>query len=321
MKYALGIDVSKLKCDGYSLNEEDGANSSFIFINNLMGFKKLMKRIDQLRAKGAEVRVVIESTGVYHRALVRYLHKHKVHLSIINPVLASDYAKSISWIKTDKSDAKMLALYGQERQPKRWVPLPDENQKLKDLNTRAGMIEKDIRRESNRLHAAEIGEACKEVIVSIKRTLRFFNKQMDNIIDKINKLIAEHEKLSHVYNLVNSIQGIGPVCSRLLTAEIYEGRFESASQCTAYLGLVPVPRESGNVAKASLSKGGNRRLKAALYMAAISAKKHNPQVRNHYNRLVGRGKPKVSALCGAMRKLVAIAYGVVHTNTAFIPAQ
>ena len=105
--------------------------------------------------------------------------------------------------------------------------------------------------------------------------------------------------------------------SRYLVAEIYAGRFKNASQCAAYMGLVPVPEQSGKVEKVRLSKAGNRQLKAKLYMAAISAKQHNPILKEHYDRLIARGKCKMSALCAVMRRLVQISFGVIKHQKEF----
>ena len=130
-------------------------------------------------------------------------------------------------------------------------------------------------------------------------------------------MILNHDDLKKNRELLQTIKGIGDVTSRYLIAEIYEGRFLSASQCAAYMGLVPIPQQSGKFEKVSLSKAGNRKLKSKLYMAAISAKQHNPVLKAHYDRLITRGKCKMSAICAVMRRLVQISFGVIKHQKAF----
>jgi len=138
-----------------------------------------------------------------------------------------------------------------------------------------------------------------------------------NAFDKESIKIVFFDDLKRNRELLLSIKGIGEVTSRYLVAEIYAGRFRSASQCAAYMGLVPVPKQSGQFESVSLSRAGNKKLKAKLYMAAISAKRFNPVLKEHYDRLIARGKCKMSALCAVMRRLVQISFGVIKHQKEF----
>ena len=97
--------------------------------------------------------------------------------------------------------------------------------------------------------------------------------------------------------------------------------FVSAEQLAAYLGLVPVERQSGSsvLGRPRLSKTGPAKLRAVLYMAAVVATRHNPHVRAVYDRLLARGKSKMSALGAAMRKLVHLCFGVLKTRLPYQP--
>ena len=98
--------------------------------------------------------------------------------------------------------------------------------------------------------------------------------------------------------------------------------FRSAREVAAFVGLVPVERQSGlNAGRSHLSKAGNPRLRAALYMAAIVASKLNPDVRAHYEHLVAAGKPKMVALGAAMRKLVHLCFGVWKSGDVYRPRR
>jgi transposase len=98
-------------------------------------------------------------------------------------------------------------------------------------------------------------------------------------------------------------------------------QFTKASQCAAYLGLVPVQHESGSSVKGRcrLSKAGNPAIRAKLYFGAVSAKTYNPDVKALYERLLSRGKSKMSALGAAMRKLVQICFGVLKHQETYQP--
>ena len=102
---------------------------------------------------------------------------------------------------------------------------------------------------------------------------------------------------------------------------LYAGHFHSACQLAAYLGLIPVEHQSGSSVRGRprLSKNGNARMRAALYMAAVTAIRYNPDVQALYTRLLARGKAKLSALCAAMRKLVHICFGVFKNKQTYRP--
>lgn len=320
MKAYIGIDVSKATLDVCYL--KDSALNSFerdVFENNEKGYKALL-----IWAKSAtkqafvNIHVTLEATGVYHLGVAHALNDKNSHVSVINPLQAHHYAKGMGMrAKTDRLDSIMLAHYCWERHPETWKPAPKALIELKALNLRLHAVEKDKRREQNRLESAETARHSKSVIRLIKKSVRRLEEEEETLIKLINRCIDEQDDLKKNRELLLSIKGIGDVCSRFLVAEIYEGRFDSASQCAAYMGLIPVPQQSGNREVVHLSKAGNRKMKSKLYMAAISAKQHNPILKEHYERLIARGKSKMSALCAVMRRLVQMSYGVIKHQKVF----
>lgn len=111
------------------------------------------------------------------------------------------------------------------------------------------------------------------------------------------------------------------MASRHLLTIIQPGRFSSAPQCAAYLGLIPVEHQSGDSVKGKprLSTAGNGQIRAKLYMAAVVAIQHNETIKAQYNRLLKNGKCKMSALGAAMRKLTHVCYGVIKHQTEYCP--
>lgn len=320
MKAHIGIDVSKATLDVCHLIDAiDKKYERATFNNNKQGFIKLLKWMqNKTKVELNECQVVLEATGVYHLQLANTLKTKGIVICLVNPLQSYHFAKSLGMrAKTDSLDGVMLAQYSWERNPTEWQPSTKERVELKALNLRLDAVEKDIRRETNRLESAVIADQSVIVVKLIKRSIASLEKQVEKLNELIGTQIEAHEELKRDRKLLLSIKGIGDVCSRYLVAEIYQGRFRSASQCAAYMGLVPVPQQSGTSEKVSLSKAGNRKIKAKLYMAAISAKQHNPIIKLHYDRLIARGKCKMSALCAAMRRLVQICYGVIKHQKEF----
>jgi transposase len=109
--------------------------------------------------------------------------------------------------------------------------------------------------------------------------------------------------------------------ARVLLPILQPGRFDSAQQAAAYLGLVPIERQSGTSVKGRprLSKAGDSRARATLYLPALVATRCNPHIRALYERLIANGKCKMAALGASMRKLVHLCFGVLKTKTPYSP--
>ena len=143
-------------------------------------------------------------------------------------------------------------------------------------------------------------------------------KRLESLIDNH---IDRHPGLKEDRALLESIPGVGPVISQQMVAVIRSRSFNWASECAAFLGLVPIEHESGSSVRGRprLSKQGDGRIRAKLYMAAVVATRHNPDIRHQYNRLLKRGKSKMAAIGAAMRKLVHICFGVLKHQTPYRP--
>ena len=204
-------------------------------------------------------------------------------------------------------------VYGLTQKPIAWEPETPEIRILKALASRLDAIEKDILREKNRYEKSSINPCSDSVLDSIKMILAVLNGEKTNLERLIDLHINQYEYLQHNYALLLTIPGVGPVVSRYMLIVIGSRTFKSASQCAAYIGLVPIQNESGSSLKgrSRLSKAGNPVIRAKLYMAAISALQHNPDIKIQNQRLLKNGKSKMSALCAAMRKLVHICFGVI----------
>jgi len=154
---------------------------------------------------------------------------------------------------------------------------------------------------------------------SLGESIAFLEQQLAKLQQEIDDHINKHPNLKADRDLLTSIPAVGPQVSNHLLSVMHNHDFQSAEQLAAYLGLVPVERQSGTsvLGRPRLSKAGPARIRAVLYMAAIVGTQHNPHIKALYLRLRERGKTKMSALGAAMRKLVHLCFGVLKTRQPY----
>lgn len=322
----IGIDVSKDKLDLGWLRET-GKVKTKVFENRRQRFEALKAWVLKNTGRCAdEVLITLEPTGVYHEGLLYFLHEAGFQVLVVNPGQARKYAESLGQThKTDKSDALLLARYGRslvnaDKQVTLWQPEAPEARQLKVLLRRLAALEKDLQREQNRLEASEQSDSSARVVQSIQDMIRALKDEIARLEKDIDDHIDHYPQLRRDRELLESVTGIGKVMSRELVSLFACKQFASAKQAAAFLGLIPKLKESGKYkGYTKLSKTGPARLRAKLYMAAVSATTHNPDIRAQRNRLVKQGKNAMQAIGAAMRKLVQICFGVIKHQTAYRP--
>ena len=320
----IGIDVSKAKLDCLWIRDLAGMKvKSKVQANTPAGHQALIDwAMKQTGEAITGLHFVMEATGVYHEALAYALHDAGARVSVVNPARIHNYAKSLgSLTKTDKKDSVIIARYGMTQSLRLWVPERVEVRQLKALIARCDAVKQDIQRELNRMEKARVSSVSTEVHTSIETVhaqLEAERKRLESLIDNH---IDRHPGLKEDRALLESIPGVGPVISQQMVAVIRSRSFNWASECAAFLGLVPIEHESGSSVRGRprLSKQGDGRIRAKLYMAAVVATRHNPDIRHQYNRLLKRGKSKMAAIGAAMRKLVHICFGVLKHQTPYRP--
>jgi transposase len=323
MRYYVGIDIAKDKFDCLWLRDIDSLRiKTKVLPNSKKGFKKLELWLKKNVAIELDnIFVCLEATGVYHEALSYALFEMGVKVSVVNPAFIRDFAKGLGVRgKTDKKDSMVLARYSALVQPRLWQPEPKDVRTLKALLTRLAGLEQDLRRERNRLEKSEISQASKTVIESIKLMIEQLENETARIKNEIEEHIGQNPKLKKDREFLKSIPAVGEVLSREILAVLNSRNFEKASQAAAFIGVVPKLWESGKMkGRTTLCKNGPGRLRAILYMAAIVATQHNPDIKRQYERLLKNGKTKMQALGAAMRKLVQICFGVLKHQSEYRP--
>jgi len=323
MNYYVGIDVAKDKIDCLWLRDTTSLKvKTKVLPNTLAGFEQLKTWLEKNMTHHLDtIYVSLEATGIYHEALAYALHGMGIKVSVINPAFVRDFAKSLGVrSKTDKKDSMVLARYGAMTTPRLWEPEAEEVRVLKALLARLNALEADLQRELNRLEKAEISRSSEAVIESIELMVNQLKSESQRVEKQIDDHIDQHPGLKKDRERLQSIPGIGQVVSREMIAVLRSRQFTQASQAAAFMGLVPRLWESGKMkGRTTLCKNGPSRIRAKLYMAAIVAKQHNPDIKAQYDRLIKAGKAKMQALGAAMRKLVQICFGVLKHQCEYQP--
>lgn len=319
--FYLGMDVAKTKLDCCLLL--DAANSrrkSKVVGNTKSGVADLLAWVVKQHVSPEELHVVMEGTGVYHEQAALALADAGVTVSIVNPAQVKDFGRGLAVrTKTDGVDSFVLARYGALLKPAAWTPPAPEARMLQALIARRDAIAQDLQRERNRQEKAEATDTPAQIRLSLTDSIEFLSGQLAQLQQDIDQHIDHHPGLKDDLALLQSIPAVGPQVGNNMLAVMHCHDFGSAEQLAAYLGLVPVERQSGSsvLGRARLSKAGPARIRAVLYMAAVVATRYNPHVKAVYERLLARGKSKMSALGAAMRKLVHLCFGVLKTRQPY----
>ncbi len=319
--YYLGIDVAKAKLDcSLLLDAASLKRKSKKVANSLSGFTELLMWLAKQDIKPADLHVTMEATGIYHEQAAQALHDAGVAVSIVNPAQIKALGKTLAIrTKTDAVDSFLIARFGLLCKPDVWIPPTLEVRALKALLARQEAISEDLQRERNRQEKTNVSTTPERVQKSLDYSITFLQAQLKQLQQEIDDHIDRHPALREDLDLLKSIRAIGPQVGKAMLSVMQTHSFKTAEQLAAYLGLVPVERQSGSsvFGRSRLSKAGSPEIRAKLYMAAVSAIRYNPHVKALYERLRARGKVAMSALGACMRKLVHLCFGVLKTRRPY----
>jgi transposase len=316
-KVLIGIDIAKDKLDLALL---DGSTGKWLHQSTVANTARGHARLLRLARPYASVHLVMEATGTYHLRLVQRLHEAGLALSVINPLQLKRFAQmKLRRLKTDRSDAQLLAQYGREQKPPLDEPQPIVEQQLKQINTHIKQLIKQRTALKNLRHAhARLPEPARVCEAVLRQGIEHLDRALSRLHAEQERLVEE--AYGEVRALIESVKGVGPRTA--LTVLAYLGtlrRFRSHKQVSAYIGINPVPRESGTSlqGKRHISKQGHAVVRTAFYMCALSASRHNRVCRALYERMKAAGKPEKVALIAVANKLVKQVFTVVKTGVAF----
>lgn len=328
IKQVVGIDVSKdtlaVSYGSVNLNQEQRITKPITFDNNLKGFKELITFVKKNKEESkTPLYFVMEATGVYYENLAYFLTEKHQKVIVVLPNKTKNFSKTLDIkSKTDKLDAQMITQFGLERQMQLWqVPSPTMKA-LKSLTREYNSIKRMAAQIKNQLHAKEHSfEPLKESLKRSKATLTVFQKQLKEIEKQLKKLVEKDFDLNDRINKIDKIEGVGFMTIVSIIAETNGfALIENTKQLASYAGLDVVYNESGlKKHKTTISKKGNRFLRQAVYMPAISACRYNPKLKQTYIRLVIKKNIKKVAIVAVARKLLILIYTIFKKNIDYIP--
>ena len=308
----VGIDVAKAEL----VVAVRPGGAQWAVANDEPGRRTLVER---LRAAPPQV-LVLEATGGYELPAVAALVAAGLPVVVVNPRQVRDFARSTGQLaKTDRLDAAVLALFAERVQPPVRA-LPDAaTQALDALVARRHQLVEMLVAEQNRLGMAR-GRGERQVVVSLTQTIAFLTRQLATTDREIGTMIRASPVWRARDDVLQSVPGIGPVVARTLLAALPELGHLNRRAIAKLVGVAPLNRDSGTWRGRRTIHGGRASVRAAVYMAALVASRHNAVLRTFYHRLLAAGKPKKLALVACMRKLLTILNTMLRTQQRWSPS-
>lgn len=326
VKQVVGIDVAQKElvvCLGKMYDDWTPELYAYkSFANTAKGFVSFIQWVKKLTDISISIRFVMEATGVYHEALAYYLDDQEQEVSIITPNKISNYARSLD-VKTvtDKTASEAITLFGLERNLEKWKRPNKLFKKLRQLSRERDQLVQTRTIAKNQLHA-ELSEAepNSSSVARIKKQIVFFNKQEREIRSEIIELSKQDEKLSASIKVICSLPGVGLLTAVIVLAET--NGFElirNKRQLTSYAGLDVKEKQSGTSVKGKprISKQGNKHLRKAMHLPALTAIRLDERHKAIFARLVSRHGIKMKAVVAVERKLLEMIYTLFKTNKQY----
>ncbi|NIU63469.1 MAG: transposase [Pseudomonas stutzeri] len=284
-----GVDVSKSHLD---LALRPG-ESSWRFSNDEEGIDDLA---DLLQEHQPDL-IVLEATGGYEQATGRKLSSRQLPVAIVNPRRVRAFARANGRLaKTDRIDAHNLAHFAQVVQPHSQPPSSEAQQQLAGMINRRRQLHQMRTAEKNRLRNAHPAPRSQ-----LQDHINWLDQALKELDAEIQSLLHRDPGLKAKSDLLQSAPAVGMVTAASLIADLPELGTLDRKKIAALVGVAPMNKDSGRKSGRRRIRGGRAPLRAALYMAALSASRFNPVIREFYERLIGRGKEKKVALTACMR--------------------
>jgi len=295
LKQTVGIDISYksfvARFGTIDTQQNTSISQDKSFKNSPDGFKLFLRWLKtSILAQDIPLVFVMEATGVYYEHLAHFLFQHGFHVAVVLPNKIKNYAKSLqSKSKTDPIDAATITRFGLERLLLPWTPPSESLKTLRDLCREYHCLKTNITQIKNQLHALK--SSFKPHRESFKRKallLKFLERQVALISKELRALVKSDPLLSQHLKQIKTAKGLGEITILTVLAETRCFQLISnQKQLTSYAGLDIVFNDSGlKKGKTSISKKGNKFIRKALFMPALSACRANPQLKEFYIRLL-----------------------------------
>ena len=309
----VGIDVSKATLE-VALG---GQSTTRCWNNDSAGIDALVSHLRQIRGLGA---IVLEATGGLERQLALALCEAPLPVMVVNPRQAHDFGKALGYLaKTDALDARVLAHFAQTlyRSDKRerlfmQVPVPEQLELAALVTRRSQLIEMRVT-ETNRLGTSR----ARPVKRSIQAVITLLDRQIGQLDDDIGGRLQAH--FADKLKLLEGLKGVGPGTQAALMAGLPELGTLDRRAIAKIVGVAPLAHDSGKMRGQRSTWGGRAQVRSALYMATLSAVRHNEGLKAFHQRLLAKGKPKKVALVACMHKLLVIINAIMKSGIPWNP--
>lgn len=260
--------------------------------------------------------IVIEATGGLEIELAISLQEAGLPVAIVNPRRTRSFAQSAGLLaKTDTIDADMLGFFGSAiNPPVRKLP-PEKSRAFSELLTRRRQLVDMRVAESNRML-----QSRQALRPGIQKHINFLSEEIAAIEDELRKFINDDPDWQAKDDLLQSAKGVGKVTAMTLLAELPELGTLNRKQIALLAGVAPINADSGKHVGRRSCWGGRASVRVALYMAALSAIRYNPEIKDFYNRLRAAGKFKKVALIAAAHKILIRLNAMIRDKKPWQPA-
>lgn len=326
LKQVVGIDVSQKELVVCFGRIQDDLVAEVLahqrFPNSPDGFLKLQAWAEKLAGPASPVRYVMEATGVYHELLAYFLDDQRHQLSIVLPNKISNYHRTLETkTVTDKTAAQTITRFGLERMLDAWQRPNPLLKRIRQLTRERDQVIQARTVAKNQLHAEKAeAEPGKKTLERLKKQLALFNEQVKEITREIQELVNSDEQLAGLVERLCSAPGIGLLTAATVLAET--NGFElvrNKRQLASYAGFDVREKQSGTSVrgKCHISKRGNKYLRKAMYMPALTAARQEGPFKTIYLRLLGKHGIKKKAAVAVQRRLLELCYVIYKTNKAY----
>ena len=304
----VGIDVSKDRLDVHVRP----TGEAFAVARDGEGLAALVARLTPL----APHLIAIEATGGFETTVAAAVAGAALPLAVVNPAQVRHYAQALGRrAKTDAIDAEVIARFAEATRPEP-RPLPDDaTQALADLVTRRRQIIAMMVAERQRA-----GRLPKRFKRSCERVVRVLEKELAALDDDIGTTVRGTPAWRAKEDLLASTPSVGDITARTLIAELPELGTLDRRKISSLAGVAPFTRQSGRWQGKSCVGGGRPNVRAALFVATMSAVRHNPTIRAFRDRLLAKGKPKMVVMVACMHKLLIILNAILRDRKPWQPA-
>ena len=309
-KSFIGIDVSKQLLE-VAAHESD---YQFRCANKASAFGGLIAELISMRP----ALIVLEATGGLEIPVVNALQAAGLPVVVVNPRQVRDFAKALGQLaKTDRLDARVLAHFAAAIKPPLRPIKSKEEQELAALTGRRDQLIEMLVDEKNRRTSA----ASDTVRDQIKEHIDWLEGCIAELDEQLKALLQCSASWQAKDDILQSVPGIGPVVSFSMIADLPELGTLNRQQISKLVGVAPLNRDSGQQRGTRHIYGGRAGLRRVLYMAALSAARHNLVIKKFYERLCANQKPFKVAITACMRKLLSIINVMVRDNTCWKSPQ